>query len=66
MLGDEGADHGPLVHVERGAQLALVPALVHREGALAVLAGGEPVKVAQALAFLREQGVVVEEMSYVE
>jgi D-methionine transport system ATP-binding protein len=35
-------------------------------GSLAVLAGGEPAKVAQALIYLREQGVVVEEMSYVE
>ncbi|VWC73670.1 methionine ABC transporter ATP-binding protein [Burkholderia lata] len=35
-------------------------------GSLAVLAGGEPGKVGQALAFLREQGVVVEELSYVE
>jgi D-methionine transport system ATP-binding protein len=35
-------------------------------GSLAVLAGGEPTKVAQALAYLREQGVVVEELSYVE
>jgi D-methionine transport system ATP-binding protein len=31
-----------------------------------VLAGGEPAKVAQALTYLREQGVVVEELSYVE
>ena len=35
-------------------------------GSLAVLAGGEPAKVAQALTFLREQGVVVEELSHVE
>ena len=35
-------------------------------GSLAVLAGGEPAKVAQALTYLREQGVVVEELSYVE
>jgi len=35
-------------------------------GSLAVLAGGEPGNVGQALAFLREQGVVVEELSYVE
>ncbi|WDD93388.1 methionine ABC transporter ATP-binding protein [Burkholderia sp. FERM BP-3421] len=35
-------------------------------GSLAVLAGGEPGKVGQALAYLREQGVVVEELSYVE
>lgn len=35
-------------------------------GSLAVLAGGEPGKVGQALAFLREQGVVVEELSHVE
>ena len=35
-------------------------------GSLAVLAGGEPTKVAEALTYLREQGVVVEELSYVE
>ncbi|ACR28075.1 methionine ABC transporter ATP-binding protein [Burkholderia glumae] len=35
-------------------------------GSLAVLAGGEPGKVGQALAYLREQGVVVEELSHVE
>lgn len=35
-------------------------------GSLAVLASGEAVKVAQAIAWLREQGVVVEELSYVE
>src|SRR6201996_7554622 len=35
-------------------------------GSLAVLAGGEPAKVAQAMTYLREQGVVVEELSYVE
>ncbi|GAB7521020.1 methionine ABC transporter ATP-binding protein [Paraburkholderia sp. 2C] len=35
-------------------------------GSLAVLAGGEPAKVAEAIAFLREQHVVVEEMAYVE
>ncbi len=35
-------------------------------GSLAVLAGGVPVKVAEAIAYLREQGVVVEELSYVE
>jgi D-methionine transport system ATP-binding protein len=35
-------------------------------GSLAVLAGGQPVKVAEAIAYLREQGVVVEELSYVE
>src|SRR6202046_3505495 len=35
-------------------------------GSLAVLAAGKPLKVAQALTYLREQGVVVEEMSYVE
>jgi D-methionine transport system ATP-binding protein len=35
-------------------------------GSLAVLAGGDPVKVAQAIAWLREQGVVVEELSHVE
>jgi D-methionine transport system ATP-binding protein len=35
-------------------------------GSLAVLAGGEPTKVAEAIAFLREQHVVVEEMAYVE
>ena len=34
-------------------------------GSLAVLAGGEPGQVAAALAFLREQGVVVEELSHV-
>jgi D-methionine transport system ATP-binding protein len=32
-------------------------------GSLAVLAGGKPVQVAEAIAYLREQGVVVEEMS---
>jgi len=35
-------------------------------GSLAVLASGDPVKVAQAVAWLREQGVVVEEMAHVE
>ncbi|MEX3527076.1 MAG: methionine ABC transporter ATP-binding protein [Burkholderia sp.] len=35
-------------------------------GSLAVLAGGEPSKVGEALAYLREQGVVVEELSHVE
>jgi D-methionine transport system ATP-binding protein len=35
-------------------------------GSLAVLAGGEPAKVEQAIGFLREQSVVVEELSYVE
>ncbi|MDC6134072.1 NIL domain-containing protein, partial [Burkholderia gladioli] len=35
-------------------------------GSLAVLAGGEPGKVGEALAYLREQGVVVEELSHVE
>ncbi|CAB3763973.1 methionine ABC transporter ATP-binding protein [Paraburkholderia solisilvae] len=35
-------------------------------GSLAVLAGGEPAKVAQAIAFMREQHVVVEELAYVE
>ncbi|QYD69976.1 methionine ABC transporter ATP-binding protein [Paraburkholderia edwinii] len=35
-------------------------------GSLAVLAGGQPAKVAEAIAFLREQHVVVEEMAYVE
>ncbi|CAB3787157.1 Methionine import ATP-binding protein MetN [Paraburkholderia caffeinitolerans] len=35
-------------------------------GSLAVLAGGDPVKVAQAIAWLREQGVVVEELSHVD
>ncbi len=35
-------------------------------GSLAVLASGDPVKVAQAVTWLREQGVVVEELSYVE
>jgi D-methionine transport system ATP-binding protein len=35
-------------------------------GSLAVLAGGEPTQVAQALVFLREQGVVVEEINYVD
>jgi D-methionine transport system ATP-binding protein len=34
-------------------------------GSLAVLAGGEQGQVAAALAFLREQGVVVEELSHV-
>jgi D-methionine transport system ATP-binding protein len=38
----------------------------HAFGSLAVLAGGEPAKVAEAIAFLREQHVVVEEMAYVE
>jgi D-methionine transport system ATP-binding protein len=31
-----------------------------------VLAGGQPANVAEAIAYLREQGVVVEEMSHVE
>jgi len=35
-------------------------------GSLAVLAAGRPANVAEAIAYLREQGVVVEEMSYVE
>ncbi|HEX3379403.1 MAG TPA: NIL domain-containing protein, partial [Paraburkholderia sp.] len=35
-------------------------------GSLAVLAGGDPAQVAQAITFLREQGVVVEELSHVE
>lgn len=35
-------------------------------GSLAVLAGGEPTRVAQAMTFLRERGVVVEELSHVE
>ncbi|MDQ7978807.1 methionine ABC transporter ATP-binding protein [Paraburkholderia sp. SARCC-3016] len=35
-------------------------------GSLAVLANGQPAKVAEAIAFLREQRVVVEEMAYVE
>ena len=35
-------------------------------GSLAVLANGDPVKVAEALVWLREQGVVVEEMTHVE
>ncbi|SAL35622.1 DL-methionine transporter ATP-binding subunit [Caballeronia sordidicola] len=35
-------------------------------GSLAVLAGGQPANVAEAIAYLREQGVVVEEMSHVE
>jgi D-methionine transport system ATP-binding protein len=35
-------------------------------GSLAVLANGDPVKVAQAIAWLREQGVVVEEMTHVQ
>jgi D-methionine transport system ATP-binding protein len=35
-------------------------------GSLAVLAGGEPVKVSEAIAYLRSQGVVVEELSHVE
>src|ERR1700754_1375694 len=35
-------------------------------GWLAVLGGGEPAKVAEAIAFLREQHVVVEELSHVE
>jgi D-methionine transport system ATP-binding protein len=35
-------------------------------GSLAVLASGEPAKVAQAIAFLRGQQVVVEELAYVE
>jgi len=35
-------------------------------GSLAVLAAGLPANVAEAIAYLREQGVVVEEMSHVE
>jgi len=35
-------------------------------GSLAVLAGGEPTQVAEAIAFLRQQGVVVEEINYVD
>ena len=35
-------------------------------GSLAVLANGDPVKVAHAVVWLREQGVVVEEMAHVE
>ncbi|KND54933.1 Methionine ABC transporter ATP-binding protein [Candidatus Paraburkholderia kirkii] len=35
-------------------------------GSLAVLAGGQPVKVAEAIEYLRSQGVVVEELSHVE
>src|SRR6202051_232844 len=35
-------------------------------GSLAVLAGGEPPQVADAIAFLRQQGVVVEEINYVD
>ncbi|KAG0193199.1 Methionine import ATP-binding protein MetN 1 [Apophysomyces sp. BC1034] len=35
-------------------------------GSLAVLASGEPGNVGKAMAFLREQGVIVEELNYVE
>ncbi|SAK70737.1 DL-methionine transporter ATP-binding subunit [Caballeronia fortuita] len=35
-------------------------------GSLAVLAGGQPVKIAEAIEYLRSQGVVVEELSHVE
>jgi D-methionine transport system ATP-binding protein len=35
-------------------------------GSLAVLVNGDPVKVVQALAWVREQGVVVEELSHVQ
>jgi D-methionine transport system ATP-binding protein len=35
-------------------------------GSLAVLAGGQPVKIAEAIGYLRTQGVVVEELSHVE
>ncbi len=35
-------------------------------GSLAVLAGGQPAKVAEAIAYLRGQGVVAEELAYVE
>ena len=35
-------------------------------GSLAVLAGGTPARVAEAMAFLASQGVVVEELSHVE
>ena len=35
-------------------------------GSLAVLAGGAPAKIADAMTYLRTQGVVVEELSYVE
>jgi len=35
-------------------------------GSLAVLASGDPAKVAQAIVWLREQGVVVEELAHVE
>jgi D-methionine transport system ATP-binding protein len=35
-------------------------------GSLAILAGGKPAQVAEAIAYLREQGVVVEEMNNVE
>lgn len=35
-------------------------------GSLAVLASGEPGQVGQAVAFLREKGVIVEELSHVE
>lgn len=35
-------------------------------GSLAVLASGEPGRVAQAMAYLRENGVIVEELSHVD
>ncbi|PLZ01834.1 phosphate ABC transporter ATP-binding protein [Burkholderia sp. WAC0059] len=35
-------------------------------GSLAVLAGGAPLRVAEAMTWLRERGVVVEELSHVE
>ncbi|MCG1038594.1 MULTISPECIES: methionine ABC transporter ATP-binding protein [Burkholderiaceae] len=35
-------------------------------GSLAVLASGEPGNVGKAMAFLREQGVIVEELNYVD
>ncbi len=38
----------------------------HAFGSLAVLADGEPQQLAAALGFLREQGVVVEELSHVQ
>jgi D-methionine transport system ATP-binding protein len=35
-------------------------------GSLAVLADGEPQQLGEALVFLREQGVIVEELSHVQ
>ncbi|MCQ9617869.1 methionine ABC transporter ATP-binding protein [Paenalcaligenes niemegkensis] len=36
----------------------------HAFGSLAVLVGGEPTKVVDAMAYLNDQGVVIEELSY--